>query len=169
MPKMQTRCASCGATVTVELPAGLEDVTVIGVTCERCADQQVEERGGVVLALTQTPETGLFPLGKITVTGGAVEALAESGQHAAEFLARHVRGDWGSCGRADEVRVTDEEVRAGPLVTENDAKMNKVAMLSGSGRIMSVYRTARGERLWVMTDFWENGAVETTCLLPDEY
>jgi hypothetical protein len=169
MPNMQTRCASCGATVTLELPAGLEDVAVIGATCERCADQQVEERGGVVLALAQTPETGLFPLGKITVTGGAVEALAESGQHAAEFIGRHVRGDWGACGRADAVSVTDDQVRAGPLVTENDAKMNKIAMLSGSGRIMSVYVTAKGERVWVMTDLWQPGMVETTCLLPDEY
>jgi hypothetical protein len=39
-----------------------------------------------------------FALGKITITAGAVAALAESSQHAAEFLARHARGDWGEVG-----------------------------------------------------------------------
>jgi hypothetical protein len=34
-----------------------------------------------------------FPLRKVTITGGAVEALAEAGQHVATFLAGHVRGD----------------------------------------------------------------------------
>ena len=36
-----------------------------------------------------------FSLGQILATPGALEALQESGQTPAFFLARHVKGDWG--------------------------------------------------------------------------
>jgi hypothetical protein len=39
--------------------------------------------------------TSKFPLGQLVATPGALDALAESGQSPAEFLARHVRGDRG--------------------------------------------------------------------------
>ena len=51
---------------------------------------------------------GMHP---VTITGGAVEALAEAGQHAASFLARHARGDWGENGHFDQIALTDDERR----------------------------------------------------------
>jgi hypothetical protein len=37
--------------------------------------------------------TGLFPLGKLIATPGALEALVRARQSPAEFLNRHVHGD----------------------------------------------------------------------------
>ena len=88
----------------------------------------------------------LFPLGCIVATRGALEALGASGESAMRFVLRHVRGDWGELGRDDQAA--------------NDA-----AVLEGS-RILSAYRTARGTRLWIIT---EADRSATTLLLPDEY
>jgi len=37
----------------------------------------------------------LFPLGKLVATPGALAALQKAGESPAEFLAMHVRGQWG--------------------------------------------------------------------------
>jgi hypothetical protein len=87
-----------------------------------------------------------FPLGLLTATPAALEALAESGQTPDYFLARHVSGDWGEVGAADW-RANDLAIRDGD-------------------RILSAYRTLRGQKLWVVT---EADRSVTTILLPDEY
>jgi len=37
---------------------------------------------------------GLFPLGQIVATPGALETLARANQTPNEFLLRHISGDW---------------------------------------------------------------------------
>jgi hypothetical protein len=87
-----------------------------------------------------------FPLGQIVATPGALELLRESGENAAKFLNRHVQGDFGE-------------------VPDEDRRLNNEAIVEGS-RIMSAYRTAKGERLWVITEADRS----STCLLkPEEY
>ena len=108
----------------------------------------------------------LFPLGKVTITGGAVEALAEAGQHAATFLARHARGDWGENGHFDLIELTENEHRRGWEATDDSGKINKSNVLNRRDRIMSEYATFRGRRLWVITCLDRGG---TTVLLPEEY
>ncbi len=44
---------------------------------------------------------------------------------------------------------------------EDDGKLNAIALRNREGRILSSYQTARGERLWCLTDFWPHGLVET--------
>lgn len=97
------------------------------------------------------PAKAKFPLGQLLATPGALDALAESGQCPAEFLLRHVQGDWGD-------------------LSNDDKLLNEEALIDGS-RIMSAYRTNRGTKLWIITEAAdENGhRVCTTCLLPDEY
>lgn len=164
----KSKCAGCGATVFLNVPEGFEDAFVIGVTCRDCADRQVQEEGGVVLALPPLPGA-LFDLGPIRATGGAVVALADSQQHAAEFLARHARGDWGANGTAGTIPVREDEVRAGPLCTAEDDKANQLALLCGFGRILSSYVTAKGIRLWCLTDRWPGRRAQTCLMLPSEY
>nr|MCU0705584.1 hypothetical protein [Fimbriiglobus sp.] len=65
--------------------------------------------------------TAKFHPGQVVATQGAVEALAESGQDAAFFLDKHLRGDWGE-------------------VDADDQKANDQALLDG-GRLLSSYRT----------------------------
>jgi len=166
--RIVSKCVRCGATVFLDLPKGFEDAFVVGVTCRACTDFQVQEEGGVVLDLPPLPGA-LFDLGHIRVTGGAVEALADSNQHAAEFLSRHACGDWGDHGTAGSIPVSEEEVRAGPTCTEEDDKANQLALLCGAGRILSSYVTAKGIRLWCLTDRWPGGTVETCLMLPGEY
>jgi len=108
-----------------------------------------------------------LPLGKVTVTSGAVAELAESAQHAIMFLARHVRGHWGTFGDCDQIELTDDERRRGWEATEDDAKINKSNLLNRRDRIMSEYRTLPGKRLWIITSLDRDGG--TTVLLPEEY
>jgi hypothetical protein len=88
-----------------------------------------------------------FKVGKVVATPCAIEALRESGQSPFEFVARHSSGDWGSD------------------TCPEDAAANEQSLIDGS-RLLSVYRTSNGEKLWVIT---EADRSVTTLLLPEEY
>lgn len=101
------------------------------------------------------------------ITGGAVAVLAAAGQHAAAFLARHVRGDWGENGDFDHIHLTHDERRRGWEATDDSGKINKSNVLARRDRIMSEYQTSHGQRLWIITPL--DGGGGTTVLLPEEY
>lgn len=88
-----------------------------------------------------------FRLGRLLITPGATDALARSGESPLAFLRRHAAGDWGVAGSADW--------------TLNDAA------LAEGGRVLSAYFTARGDRLWIITEAEPRDA--TTILLPSDY
>lgn len=92
-----------------------------------------------------------FPLGQILATPGALEALEKNSQSPAEFLARHVTGDWGE-------------------VCPDDKTENELSLAEGF-RLMSVYRTTKGTKLWFITEAAdaEGHRCCTTILLPSEY
>ena len=92
-----------------------------------------------------------FSLGQVVATPGALEALQKANQQPAEFLQRHVRGDWGE-------------------VYEEDKQANEQSLADGS-RILSAYRTSAGEKLWIITEAADESGrrTATTILLPDEY
>ncbi len=96
-------------------------------------------------------ETKKFSLGRIVATPGALEALRDSGQTPAEFLARHVTGDWGD-------------------LDQEDRSFNNAALIDGS-RILSVYVTRKGERLWIITEATNDVGLRycTTILKAEEY
>lgn len=87
-----------------------------------------------------------LPLGQVVATPGALAAIERAGQGPLAFLHRHASGDWGIVGEADKA-ANDRALRRGE-------------------RILSAYRTATGEKLWVIT---EHDRSTTTILLPDEY
>ena len=87
-----------------------------------------------------------FHLGKLVATPGAIEALAEAHQSPMEFVARHIKGDWGD-------------------VCDEDRQANEDALQHGE-RLLSVYRTSKGVKLWVIT---EADRSSTCVLLPEEY
>ncbi len=92
-----------------------------------------------------------FSIGKTLATPAALQALEQSGQSPAFFLDRHIQGDWGE--------VNDEDKRA-----------NDDALISGE-RLLSAYRTLKGQKLWVITEATddEGNRAATTILTPDEY
>lgn len=92
-----------------------------------------------------------FPLGQILATPGALKALEESGQSALDFVSCHSRMDWGE-------------------VCQADRHLNDQAVVDG-GRILSAYRTAKGTKLWVITEAAddEGHRAATTILLVEEY
>jgi hypothetical protein len=92
-----------------------------------------------------------FSLGQIVATPGALEALQKAGQSATEFLQLHIRGDWGQ-------------------LCDEDRQANDQALIDGS-RILSAYRTSKGEKLWVITEAADDSGnrAATTILLPSEY
>jgi hypothetical protein len=92
-----------------------------------------------------------FDLGQTLATPGALQALQESGQTPAFFLAKHSCGDWGE-------------------VCASDAQLNNQALVDGS-RLLSAYRTLRNVRLWVITEACDDQGhrLATTILRPEEY
>ena len=96
--------------------------------------------------MEETPKLALFRLGQIVATPGALQALERAGEAPQKFLERHVCGDWGDLG-------------------EDDRQENALS-LERSFRLLSVYQTTAGERLWVIT---EANRELTTILLPRDY
>jgi hypothetical protein len=90
-------------------------------------------------------------LGQVVATPGALEALEQSGESPSKFIGRHVRGDWGN-------------------LSDDDKRLNDDALIDGS-RILSAYHTAKGTKLWIITEATddEGNRAATTILLPDEY
>lgn len=87
-----------------------------------------------------------FALGQTYITPGAEEALMIAGQTGIEFLRRHISNDWGE-------------------LSDDDVRENELSLKEGF-RLLSAYRTAKGQKLWIIT---EADRSATTILLPDEY
>src|SRR5215813_12889220 len=84
-----------------------------------------------------------FTLGQTFITPGAEEALQIAGQTAIEFLRRHMSCDWGE-------------------LSDDDIQENELSLKEGF-RLLSNYRTAKGQHLWIIT---EADRSATTVLLP---
>ncbi len=165
MVKIESKCAACGVPLELAVAEEFKGAGIAASLCPGCMDQAFLDGGGAILLLPNGPDGARFPLGKGTITVGAVEALADVGQHAASFLVRHAGGDWGKHGRFDHIDLTDDEQRRGWAATDDSGKINKSNVLNRRGRVMSEYATARARRLWVISN-WGGG---TTVLLPEEY
>jgi hypothetical protein len=94
--------------------------------------------------MTRTQST--FLLGRIVATPGALAALQAAGQTPHEFLARHLRKDWGD-------------------LSAEDWHENELSLREGF-RLLSAYHTRLGERVWIIT---EADRSVSTLLLPNEY
>lgn len=93
----------------------------------------------------------LFKVGRVLATPAAIDALTKSGQVPFEFIARHVRGDFGD-------------------LSEEDRRLNDEAVKDGS-RILSAYRLKSGVKLWLITEAEDEQGqrAASTILLPEEY
>jgi hypothetical protein len=87
-----------------------------------------------------------FALGQTFITPGAEEALQIAGQTAIEFLRRHMSCDWRE-------------------LSDDDVQENELSLTKGF-RLLSNYRTGKGQQLWIIT---EADRSATTVLLPSEY
>src|SRR5438105_11082702 len=92
------------------------------------------------------PSVTRFALGQTYVTPGAEEALMIAGQTGIEFLRRHMSCDFGE-------------------LSDEDVKENELSLREGF-RVLSAYRTARGQKIWIIT---EADRSSTTILIPSEY
>ena len=92
-----------------------------------------------------------FDLGQVVATPEALRLLEESGQSPGFFLDRHVQGSWGE-------------------VNAEDKRLNDQALVDGS-RLLSAYRTLKGERIWIITEATGDDGKRsaTTILRPDQY
>ncbi len=94
----------------------------------------------------------LFDLGPIVATPGALELLEKNNVNPAEFITRHVTGDFGAVGK-------------------EDWQANLDAIVSGA-RILSVYFLPDENRLWIITDAEvdeQHHRYCTTLLRPQDY
>lgn len=85
-----------------------------------------------------------FSPGQIVITTNAQQQLDQSDVQTA--LRRHLAGDWGDCD-------------------PDDAAANEDALRHGE-RLLSVYQTASGTKIWIIT---EADRSATTVLLPEDY
>ena len=95
-----------------------------------------------------------FELGRVVATPAALELLERLGENVLDYVAKHVRCDWGD-------------------VCDEDAEANENALADGS-RIFSSYVLGKGDdetKIWIITDAEDdNGKREaTTVMLPEEY
>ena len=92
-----------------------------------------------------------FDIGQVVSTPGALEALREAGQQTAEFLSRHLAGDWGD-------------------LDDEDRMLNDEALVDGS-RILSSYVLKTGVKVWLISEaVGDDGRRVSSCLLlPSEY
>ncbi|WP_199756913.1 hypothetical protein [Tautonia sociabilis] len=97
-----------------------------------------------------------FDPGRIVITPGAIEALANNNELVSTYIVRHASGDWGDLDPSDR--------------RENDA-----ALETGL-RILSAYGLPKGDTIWVITEAVDVEAGDspivrtlTTVLLPCEY
>ena len=89
---------------------------------------------------------GLFPLGQIVATPGAVDALEDAQEEVTAYIQKHVTGDWSEMSEEDQ--------------QENAFSVDKIL------RVFSSYTLLSGAVLWVIT---EADRSSTTVLLPEEY
>jgi len=167
MPSIIGKCCRCGSPLHIAVAGPFAAAALVAGLCSRCTDQQFVEGGGTVLNLKRSLDGARFPLGKITITAGAILVLAEANQHAITFLGQHVQGDWGVYGQADHIVLTEDERRRGWEATDDTGKINTSNLLRGCDRIFSEYTTSLGRRLWVITSLGGEGS--TTVLMPEEY
>ncbi len=116
----------------IPVPAARAAVIVARRQCAGC---------GVEVAVP-----GLFGLGLIAATPGALDACEASMVGPGRLLARHRAGDWGD-------------------ISSEDYGLNEDAIRDGA-RIFSVYHLQGGGRVWVITEADRHA---TTLLLPSEY
>ena len=92
-----------------------------------------------------------FVYGQVVATPEAIAAIEDSGQSPADFLDRHIVGDWG-------------------IVDDEDKAANDDSLIDGS-RILSAYNTTKGVKLWIITEAADDDGNReaTTILLPSEY
>ena len=113
----------------------------------------------------------LIEPGQVVATPGAIQALEDAKVQVLGMVHRHLSGDWGVFGTFEETVVTDRERELGPMATDDDAKLNRIATEKNDGsRILSKYQlnTAGGTIVWVVTEGDGTDRV-TTVLLPSEY
>jgi hypothetical protein len=85
-----------------------------------------------------------FPLGELSITPGARDALSERDIETA--LNKHASGNWGELERED-IEANEDSLKRG-------------------GRLLSVYHSGIGGRFYIIT---EADRSHTTILLPFEY
>ena len=80
-----------------------------------------------------------FAAGAVVATPGALGL----GLDLLPYVQRHLAGDWGTCGRYEDIDLTADEAVHGALATSDDGKLNIYAIRNG-GRVLSAYDTPAG-------------------------
>ncbi len=88
--------------------------------------------------------TAKFELGQMVATPNVLELIPQA--EILRAIVRHQSGDWGE-------------------LTKDDRKANDRALSQG-GRLLSVYRSAKGVKFYIIT---ESDRSVTTALLPEDY
>ena len=73
MATVRGKCSACGVPLEVAVADPFAGTALAAALCSACTDQLFLDGGGAILQLRQQPESALFPLGKVTITSGALD------------------------------------------------------------------------------------------------
>ena len=92
-----------------------------------------------------------FTLGNLYITPDAIRTLHKNYTTGAEFLMRHLSGDWGDISK--------------------DYKTSNNEALETGGRLLSAYLLKDESKVWIITEAADasGNRIATTILLPEEY
>src|SRR5436309_1361737 len=82
MSRVKGTCSACGAPLEMDVTGAFAGAELAAAMCPGCSGQLFLDGNGAIIELRQELDGARFPLGKVTITGGAVEALADAKQHA---------------------------------------------------------------------------------------
>jgi hypothetical protein len=159
--------------MTREIPDFMADA-VIMVECQECAIGSLVEDGWRQVHPVEPDPAGLVALDNTIISKGA-QAHLHSSQQIWPWLTRHARGDWGLNGKLTETTVTPQELVAGCVATDNDAKLNRIAIETrgkGHGAFTSRFRLPGvKDELWIITRFDPagSGGTITNIFMASEY
>ncbi len=108
-----------------------------------------------------TPNVPIIDLGRLVTTPEVQDSIPLLMLN--KIVQRHQYGDWGKLKKFQHIQLTDDILVQGSLATSDETQLNKVATLTGLGRIRSCYYI-EGNQYWIITE-----AGLTTVLLAEEY
>jgi hypothetical protein len=113
------------------------------------------------------PGDAKFQAGVVAITQGVANLRIEPEQlH--QLLHRHLLGDFGSFGQFDSIELTEQELTLGSIATDNEGKLNKLAILGKNHDVLSEY-DYHSATIWIKTEAVNSSEAYTTLMLPSEY
>jgi len=139
------KCAVCGRIIhenQSELVGSPWELSV----CHTCGRERMLNDDSILVRRKDPIEGAKFDINDVYIKPGALHYLTESSQHCWPFVEDHARNST-------------------PNAPDKSPQIERIPFLESAGHHVSQHKTAKGKRLWIMTD--REGV--TVVMAPGEY